>query len=276
MIEQAMALFKAEHIDRTAHLPFALCRATKEELLLREDITPRTVILFLMPYYVDTPDNFSAYAAAEDYHYFVKELSARLLPALEALFPTYRFLCFTDHSPIDERHAAVLSGLGVFGKNGLLLTKEYSSFQFIGEIVTDLPPEALGEYRVFPFLSCEDCGACKRACPTGILRGEGEDCLSAITQKKGELSAEEKALMRAHRTAWGCDVCQNVCPYTLRAKASGSIYTDIPFFKENRITHFSGEMLSSLDKQAFARRAFGWRGRRVAERNAKILEDESS
>ncbi len=272
MQDTLKALFKDEYIEKIAHLPFSVCRVSLPRLLENLSFAPRSVLLFLMPYYVDTPKNFSAYAAAEDYHIYIQELSKRLLPRLEKLFPSYSFALFTDHSPIDERHAAVLAGLGVFGKNGLLLTKEYSSFLFIGEILTDIPAELLGNYRLYPLTSCEDCGACRRACPTGILRGEGQYCLSAVTQKKGELSQEEQELMRRCQTAWGCDICQNVCPYTAKAKACGSIYTPIPFFKENRITEFSSEMLAALDKASFARRAFGWRGRHVAERNAKILE----
>lgn len=273
MTNELKKLFLEEHIKKAAHLPLEVCRVSLPKLLEENPFEARSVILFLMPYYVDTPDNFSAYAAAEDYHFYVKQLSARLIPRLTELYHGYQFRLFADHSPIDERHAAVLSGLGVFGKNGLLLTEEYSSFQFIGEIVSDAPPTLFGEYNLFPLSSCENCGACLSACPTGILRGEGCDCLSAITQKKGELSEEEKSLMRRYHTAWGCDVCQNVCPYTLRAKKNGTIYTDIPFFKENRITHFSSEMLASLDKAQFSRRAFGWRGRKTAERNAKIIEE---
>lgn len=270
------ALFAAEGIADTAALPLSECHVTLARLYEAvPGFAPQSVILFLMPYYAGTPENFSAYAAAEDYHLFIRALGERILPAMEKLLPGHMFRIYTDHSPIDERHAAVRAGLGVYGKNGLLLTEKYSSFQFIGEILTDAPAEALGEVALFPLTGCEGCGACLAACPTGILRGEGKDCLSAVTQKKGTLTEEEIALIKRCGTVWGCDACQNVCPYTRRAKEKGTIYSTIPFFKENRVEKLDAETLAALDDTAFSRRAFGWRGRAVVERNVAIFADKS-
>ena len=200
------ALFTAHCIEDVALLPFSECKVQKGYLLeKKEGFCPSSVILFLLPYYTETPDNFSAYAVCRDYHFFIRELENTLLPKLEEAFSPYRFYAFTDHSPIDEREAAVRSGLGVFGKNGLLLTEKYSSFHFIAEIFTDAPLSLLGEAKLHPFATCFQCGACQRACPSGVLRGEGKECLSAITQKKGELSADEERLLRGrhHRHADG-------------------------------------------------------------------------
>ncbi len=274
MNEDIRALFCAEGIDAVSLLPFSLCRVTRSYLYEKKGMQPLSVIVFLIPYYAGEPENFSAYAMGRDYHLFVKESEGRLLPKIKGLFPKYNFLMFADHSPIDERHAAVLGGLGVFGKNGLILSEKYGSYQFIGEILTDAPTELLGDYSIFSMRSCEGCGACLSACPTGVLRGEGDNCLSAITQKKGELTESEKALLRRENTAWGCDACQRVCPYNIRAKAAGTLFSPIPFFKKDLISRFDSEMLSSLSDEAFATRAFSWRGREVAERNARILEED--
>ena len=276
MKQELTTFFQNEKIEKWAHLPFSACRVTLPKLLEKEeDFTPQSVILFLIPYFGGFPQNLSAYAASEDYHLFVKTLWERLSPRLAARFPLYRFRMYADHSPIDERHAAVCAGLGVFGKNGLLLTREFSSFQFIGEILTDAPPNALGDYTLFPLRGCENCGKCLSACPTGVLRGKEKDCLSAVTQRKGALSTAEEALMKQVGTAWGCDECQRVCPYTARALAEGTIYSPIPFFRENRIEALTPKTLSALDKEAFRRRAFAWRGHAVAERNAALFADLS-
>lgn len=274
-MKQALTLFFAEEkIEKWSFLPFDECHVTLPKLLEADrGFSPKSAILFLIPYFGGFPENLSAYAAPEDYHLFVKVLWERLSPKLTARFPLYRFRMYVDHSPIDERHAAVRAGLGVFGKNGLLLTPEFSSFQFIGEILTDAPTEEIGSYTLFPLRGCENCGRCLSACPTGVLRGEGKDCLSAITQRKGELSAAEKELMKQVGTAWGCDECQRVCPYTTRALTRGTLYSPIPFFGENRIEMLTPKTLSTLDMEAFRRRAFAWRGRAVAERNASLFAE---
>ena len=268
------ALFREEHIECAAVLPFSVCRVTRAHLYEREGLIPRSVVLFLIPYFSVEPDNFSTYAAAEDYHYYAQGLFARLSEKLAALYPDEKFFGSADHSPIDERDAAVRAGLGVFGKNRLLLSKQYGSYQFIGEILSSLPPERLGTVTLSPFTECIGCEACLRACPTGVLRGESTECLSAITQKKGELSDEEKALLRRVNTAWGCDECQKVCPYTKQALFAGTAKTDIPFFKENLITHLDTQTVEAMPDELFARRAFAWRGRKTVTRNTRILEEK--
>jgi epoxyqueuosine reductase len=267
-------LFEKEHIAHVSHLPFSACHVTKAHLYEKQAFLPQSVLIFLIPYFSVTPENFSSYAAAEDYHLYFEALSARLCAELKALYPEEGFIGFADHSPIDERDAAVRAGLGIYGKNKLLISKEYGTYQFIGEILSTVSPERLGEVKEFPFSLCIGCNACLLACPTGFLRGEGASCLSAITQKKGTLSNEEVALMKKSGTAWGCDECQKVCPYTKEAIHRGSVNSPIPFFNESLITHLTSESVSSLSDEAFACRAFAWRGRETLLRNVRILEEK--
>ena len=268
------ALFAKEHITRVALLPFSACAVKKAHLYENKSFHPQSVLIFLIPFFSVETENFSSYAAAEDYHLYFEGLSARMCEGLKALFPAEEFIGFADHSPIDERDAAVRAGLGVYGKNHLLISKEYGTYQFIGEILSTASPERLGEVKEFPFSFCIGCNACLIACPTGFLRGEESPCLSAVTQKKGALSAEEIALMKKVGTAWGCDECQKVCPYTKEAIHLGSVTSPIPFFSENLITRLTSEGVSSLSKEAFARRAFAWRGRETLLRNTGILEEK--
>ena len=272
--EKIKALFEEERILRVSVLPLSACRVTNARLYEQKGFLPQSVLVFLIPYFSVAPDNFSAYAAAEDYHFYAKELYARMHTRLKEAFPEGDFLGFADHSPIDERDAAIRAGLGLFGKNRLLISKEYGTYQFIGEFLSTLPAECFGSVTLSPFTLCIGCGACLSACPTGILRGESRECLSAITQKKGALSEEEKALMRRVGTAWGCDECQKVCPYVKEAAHLGSLKTEIPFFSENLITHLDTETVESMSDEVFHRRAFAWRGRETVLRNTRILEEK--
>ena len=127
--------------------------------------------------------------------------------------------------------------------------------------------QGVTEYVKEEIKKCLHCGRCKNACPTGILRAEGTDCLSAITQRKGELSDSECELMRKYNTAWGCDVCQSVCPHNREPKI-----TPIKFFTEERITDITSQLIDSMTEEEFSRRAFAWRGIKTVKRNTLILE----
>ena len=270
MLKEIVSLLGEYHIDLYGCLPLSRCRITRPYLLERAEITNGSVVIFAIPYYTracEKKRNLSAYAVPRDYHSFVREMEKALLTRLEKAFPNSRFAFFADHSPIDERDTAVRAGLGVLGKNGLLITKAYSSYVFLGELITD----AALPYREHPLSTCSSCGACLAACPW--QRGESEVCLSALTQKKGVLSEVERATLARHNTVWGCDLCQEVCPYTQRAKATGSIYSPIPFFKEDCIPFVSAEQITAMDEKDFACRAYSWRGRETILRNLAIAEE---
>ncbi len=269
MKQKISELLLAKHIDCFGFLPLSACQINKPYLLDKADIKDGTVILFAMPYYTpmcDGEKNISAYAVAKDYHLYFKELTDELLAILKTQFPNHRFAAFADHSPIDERTTASMAGLGVIGENGLLITEKYSSYIFIGEIITD----AILDCRICEPSCCERCGACLGACP--MTKKETDVCLSALTQKKGPLSEKEKAVMLKYGSVWGCDICQEVCPHTVRAKADGTLYSPIPFFSEDRICVLTSEKLLCMDDDTFADRAYSWRTREVIMRNLLLSE----
>ena len=245
------------------------CKIIKEYLLEKAGISSNegTAIMIAVPYMVNDgfDGNISEYAKARDYHLFFASLFNDILPDLRREFPEYSFIGFADHSPIDEINAAALAGLGIIGTNGLLITEKYSSFVFVGEIITN----AIAECEKHKIKLCEDCGLCRSSCPTGC---DKLGCLSAVTQKKGELTNEEKELIVSHRSAWGCDICQKVCPHTKKAIACGSVYSPIPFFKKKRIPHITYDMIEKMSEADFKERAYSWRGKAVLLRNLKLLE----
>lgn len=262
-------IFADMKIEYYAVLSYSDCRETGENIIKRANLTPRSVIIYLVPYYTGECENISRYAASLDYHLVIKEINEAIARALSEKFPEAKIIGYGDHSPIDERYAALISGLGIAGESGLLINEKYGTYVFIGDVITDIPPEKLGAISPREISRCDSCGLCKAVCPTGILRGEGCECLSAITQKKGELSEEEASLMREYNTAWGCDECQSACPHN-----SNPEKTPLEFFYRDRIENLTKERLDGMDKDTFSMRAFAWRGRKTVERNLAILENE--
>lgn len=256
-------------IEYFSVLPYALCRETNSRIMEREGFAPKSIIVYLLPYYSGEARNLSIYATSLDYHIVINEINTALINIIKENFPNARTRGYGDHSPIDERHAALIGGLGVAGMNGLILNEKYGSFVFIGDLVTDLDPAILSADEPTAILCCERCGACLRACPTGILRGEGEDCLSAITQRKGELTSDEVELMKKYNTVWGCDLCQTSCPHNRNPRL-----TPVEFFYRDRIDNLTLEILDKMTDEEFSRRAYAWRKRPTIRRNLELLEEK--
>ena len=221
----------------------------------------KSVIVYLFPYflgeeyYIDS--NISKYAVSDDYHNIAGDYLLKITQELRKRFPENKFEYFCDNSPIREVEAAFLCGLGVMGRNGLLINKEYGSFCFIGEIVTDIElPYNLPEDR-----ACLNCGKCEKICPNNAIHKGKVDisrCISDITQKKGELTSEQITLIRNSDSIWGCDICQNVCPMNKNIKV-----TPIKEFFDSAVNNFKkGDNIDG--------RAYAWRGRAVIERNFEI------
>ena len=246
------------------------CAVIRPYLLEKAGIHAGTALILAVPYFTpaceDPGRNLSAYAVSRDYHLFFQELFSEWIPLLQAQFPKNRFVGFADHSPIAEVDAAARAGLGVVGENGLLITEQYSSYVFLGELITDAqfgtPSRAVRR--------CEACGRCRSACPVS----DKDHCLSALTQKKGSLTGEEQKLVQSNGSVWGCDRCQQVCPHTVKAIRSGSIYTTIPFFLRDALPKVTEDTLNGFTKEAFEQRAYAWRGRSTVERNVKLMRKD--
>ena len=263
MKEKFQSVFAEENILLCEALPFSLCRVIAETKLDRLSFVPKTAIVFLIPYYTEITGerNLSRYAVARDYHLYVRQLEKRLLPKLSKLDNGRQFAMFADNSPIDERHAAALAGLGVLGDNGLILSERYGSYVFIGEVLTDLPIEVLGEKAFYEIKTCRHCGACTAACP------KKDVCLSALTQKKGTLTAAEASEICALGSVWGCDRCQEVCPYNDEIEE-----TPIDFFKRDLVPYLTVDALLSMSDDAFMECAYAWRGRNTILRNLELVK----
>jgi epoxyqueuosine reductase len=157
----------------------------------------------------------AAYARGTDYHLVTL---ARLLVLAEWLKANGAGLAhaWVDHAPIPERELAERAGLGWIGKNTMLIHPRHGSYTFIGSVFTDLdltPAEPLGVDH------CGSCTRCLEACPTQAfvepLVLDATRCLSYLTiEYKGEAPAE--LVSRYDGWAFGCDVCNDVCPWNIK------------------------------------------------------------
>ncbi len=263
--------FAEEKIEYFGVLPFSACRLRRPDIIERKGISSESIesaIMLLVPYYVnDGAGNISLYARSGDYHHYCDLLFERLLSKLEARFGG-RFLGFADKSPIEENIAASMAGLGKLGDNYMLINEKYGSFVFLGEILSTVKPEVLGfDGKIAEPAYCPHCGACKRACPMMI---EDMECLSAVTQKKGVLSDAEADYLKKYGSAWGCDLCQLACPLNQKVLANG-VETPIDFFRENRISTLTAEVLEKMSDEEFKARSFSWRGKAPLLRNLELL-----
>ncbi|MFN8521902.1 MAG: tRNA epoxyqueuosine(34) reductase QueG [Chloroflexota bacterium] len=152
------------------------------------------------------------YARGTDYHEVLHSRLRALAAAIESGWPGSRTRLFVDSSPLVERAAAVRAGLGFIGKNSNLLTREAGSWVLLGAILTSAP------LRPDPPVSadCGRCTLCIDACPTGAIPEpfvlDSNRCISYLTiEHRGSIDPELRSQMGNH--VFGCDVCQDVCPW---------------------------------------------------------------
>lgn len=224
----------------------------------------KSVIVFVVSYKSGLSGNISSYAYGRDYHAVTNEIADAAIKILEQ--NGYGGKSFSDTGDLCDRHLAYLAGLGFLGKNHMLIHPKFGSFIFIGYILTDCPLKEDSPLEK----SCIDCGKCIESCPSGALSdNDFSKCLSHLTQKKGELSENEKALIKKGELIWGCDICQKVCPYNKNAPDASN-----PAFCSDLITELDiGEMSNREFLRKFKDRAFSWRGKNVIKRNIDIKNE---
>jgi epoxyqueuosine reductase len=199
----------------------------------------------------------SRYARGDDYHHVLRDRLRAFESGIEALARAPVMLrSYVDTGPVLERAAAARAGLGWIGKHGLLIDRELGSFLFLGVVITDLalPPDAE------ELDHCGSCTACLDACPTAAFPEpyvlDATRCLSYTTI---ELRGAIPEALRAQHGTWvfGCDVCQDVCPWNARARrrpadasaASGALHQR--FAARPELARATLAWLLSLDEDAF-------------------------
>lgn len=159
----------------------------------------------------------SKYAYGKDYHRVLRKKLKDLLAWMQEEITPCSGRIFVDSAPVLERAWGRLAGLGWIGKHTLLLNRKYGSWFFLGGILSDLDLEAdkpANEY-------CGDCTRCIEACPTNaILPGRtlnAARCISYLTVELKSDQIPEEFRNKMNNRVFGCDICQDVCPWNLNA-----------------------------------------------------------
>ncbi|WP_437572990.1 tRNA epoxyqueuosine(34) reductase QueG [Sorangium sp. So ce887] len=212
------------------------------------------------------------YARGQDYHNHLKRRLRRLASFIRSLAPSVLARPLCDVEPVMERVWAVRAGLGFVGKNGLLITPGQGSYQLLGEVVTTLPlvPDVPIAER------CGSCTRCLDACPTQAFDApfvlDPRRCVAYLTIEQRSAPAEElRPAMGEH--LFGCDVCQEVCPFNRTAPPP--LDRTAPFHPLARWEARDVDDLTSLDEQEFDALTVGTPVRRARRgglaRNATIV-----
>ena len=229
----------------------------------------KSAIVCLFPYYTgDEEGNLSLYARPYDYHLIIKEKLSEVCDYICTLSPHVQCEIFADIGPLVDRNLAYKAGLGFYGKNKMLINDDFGSFFFIGYILCNLHLESDSPSEK----SCISCNKCIETCPGGAL-GDGFDinkCASHISQKKGDLTRSEIAILKKSGLIFGCDTCQKVCPHNNITPRPMKEFTEdlIHSLNMGDIENLSNKEFLSKYKN----RAFSWRGKNVLLRNINILK----
>nr|WP_321414508.1 tRNA epoxyqueuosine(34) reductase QueG [uncultured Allomuricauda sp.] len=183
----------------------------------------KSVISLLLNYFPSEEQNpesykISKYAYGVDYHFVIKDKLKSLLHFIQEEIGDVHGRAFVDSAPVLDKAWAAKSGLGWIGKNSNLLTQQVGSFYFIAELIVDLELE----YDTPVTDHCGTCTACIDACPTEAIVQpyvvDGSKCISYLTiELKNEIPSEFDG--KLDEWMFGCDVCQDVCPWNRFSKA---------------------------------------------------------
>jgi epoxyqueuosine reductase len=208
------------------------------------------------PKSIDAPDPARAWISRyawnrRDYHDVIlpklRALESRIAAVAKDAGEDFRSWCYVDTGPLVERVYAKYAGIGWIGKNTCIINQELGSWLFLGVIITSLPlqPDLPAPDR------CGTCTACLDACPTNAFTGPYEmdatRCIAYLTiEKKGPLPEDLRAGMG--RQVFGCDICQDVCPWNRKAPPG----TEPEFAPRTELVNPALEWLASLTPETFS------------------------
>lgn len=203
-----------------------------------------------------------------DYHHVLRDRLEKLAAYIQTRVPQFEYKTMVDTGELSDRAVAERAGIGFSGKNTMIITKEFGSWVYLGEMITNIPfiPDKPIED------SCGDCRICLDACPTGALVQGGQlnaqRCLAFLTQTKDFLPDEFRTKIGTR--VYGCDTCQAVCPYNKGI----DFHLHEEFEADPEVAKPLLRPMLKMSNREF-REKFGavsgfWRGKNPLQRNAMI------
>ena len=211
---------------------------------------------------------FARVSWGTDYHVVLRDRLEKLAAFIQEKVPDARTKIMVDTGKLSDRAVAERAGIGFSGKNTSIITKEFGSYVYLGEMITNIPfipDEPVTE-------SCGDCRKCLDACPTGALVQGGQlnaqRCLAYLTQTKDFLP--EPFRSKIGNRLYGCDTCQQVCPWNKGV----DFHLHPEFEPDPEIAKPKLKPMLRMSNRKF-REKFGhlsgaWRGKKPLQRNALL------
>ena len=213
----------------------------------------KSVITLLLNYFPESFQNtdspkIAKYAYGNDYHEVIREKLNHFLFLLRQQIGEINGRGFVDSAPVLERSWAQKSGLGWIGKNGNLINKKQGSFFFIASLITDLTLNA-DETGIKDY--CGTCTRCIDECPTDAILPDkivdGSKCISYFTIELKDALIPEKMKGTFDNWLFGCDVCQDVCPWNSFSKKNNVNEFDAT----NEVLHFTKKDWEEITEEKF-------------------------
>ncbi|WP_059102929.1 tRNA epoxyqueuosine(34) reductase QueG [Shouchella shacheensis] len=211
---------------------------------------------------------FSRSSWGKDYHHVLNDRLNKLIAFLKQEVPEAKTKAMVDTGALSDRAVAERAGIGWSGKNTFIITPEFGSFVYLGDLITSIPFEPDEPLTDL----CGSCTKCIDACPTGALEQAGQlnaqKCLSFLTQTKGFLDDEYREKIGNHLYGW--DTCQLVCPYNkgVDFHSHTEMEPDPEVAKPKLLPLLT--MSNREFKDRFGDIAGAWRGKKPIQRNAII------
>ncbi len=223
------------------------------------DLLPGALSVIVLAYnynsghkHVNKPGKISRYAWNYDYHDILMPKLKRVSALIKESYQNSEFKCYIDTGPVLERQWAVRAGIGWQGKHSLVLSRDAGSFFFLSVIITTVKLEPDSPISDF----CGNCTACIDACPTGAITQpyvvDSNKCISYWTiEAKADREIPEEIAANLNGFAFGCDICQDVCPWNSKSAFPSNDTNFHPRYDE---TFIPVEKLIEMEQGEFSAR----------------------